>query len=99
MVLDLAPGPASSDPRGLAAAGERLYFAAEDGESGREPWESDGTAAGTRPVADLAPLGFSSWPTGFHAAGGLLFFQADDGATGPELWALPLPDSEVPASP
>lgn len=34
----LAPGGFSSWPTGFTVAGELLFFAADDGESGREPW-------------------------------------------------------------
>ncbi len=40
-----------------AAIGDRLFFTADDGFHGGEPWVSDGTAAGTRMFADLVPRG------------------------------------------
>ena len=93
IVLDVLPGEGSSHPTGLKAAGGKLYFRADDGLHGVEPWESDGTAAGTRRVHDINPLSGSSHPGGFTEVGGLLFFGADDGVTGRELWALPLAGS------
>ncbi len=89
-VLDLVPGPGSSDPQGLAAAGGRLYFSAWDGLHGRELWTSDGTAAGTRLAGDIAPGAFSSAPSLLTPAGSRLYFTADDGFTGREPWSLPL---------
>ncbi|HEV2844021.1 MAG TPA: ELWxxDGT repeat protein, partial [Thermoanaerobaculia bacterium] len=89
-VRDLRPGPASSEPAGLAAAEGRIYFTARDGEHGRELWVSDGTAEGTRLAVDLNPGGFSSSPTSLTMANGYLFFTADDGMTGSEPWAMPL---------
>jgi len=74
----------------LAAAGGRVFFAADDGVHGLELWQTDGTAQGTRMVDDLAPGEPPSSPAGMTQAGGLLFFSADDGLSGDELWALPL---------
>ena len=40
-VMDLLPGPNSSDPGAPTAAGSRLFFAAADHERGRELWILD----------------------------------------------------------
>jgi ELWxxDGT repeat protein len=40
---------------GLFVAGDRMYFTANDPETGVELWITDGTAAGTRMVVDLVP--------------------------------------------
>ena len=90
LVRDMVPGPDSSDPEGLTAAGGRLFFSARDGLHGRELWTSDGTARGTRRVQDIAPGSSSSAPTRLTPLGDHLFFTADDGVTGRELWSLPL---------
>jgi ELWxxDGT repeat protein len=74
----------------LAAAGGRVFFAADDGEHGVELWQSDGTAQGTRLVGDIAPGLASSHPAGMTQAGNQLYFSADDGLSGDELWARPL---------
>ena len=47
-------GSNPSDPA-IAGGGTLVYFAADDGVAGREPWLSDGTASGTRRIADLCP--------------------------------------------
>ncbi len=86
-VMDVAEGPAGSDPTDLVSVGGRLFFAADDGVSGRELWTSDGTRAGTRRVADLAPGPESSSPAGLVAAEGLVLFAATTAAAGRELWA------------
>jgi ELWxxDGT repeat protein len=85
------PGTVSVTPdAGLVAAGNRVFFSADDGEHGQELWESDGTPGGTRMVWDLNPGGFSSNPEGLVVSGGYLFFSADDGTTGAEPWVLRL---------
>jgi len=96
LVKDIRPGtwyddysgerPESSSPLGLTVVGSTLFFAADDGLTGRELWKSDGSAEGTVLVADLAegtitygadevPRG--SNPNGLTAVGDQLFFFAD----------------------
>ena len=89
-VLDIRPGPDGSFPAELTAAGDRIFFTANDGQHGRELWVSDGTPEGTRLVWDLNPSGFASNPTSLAVSGDRLFFAADDGHTGFEPWVLPL---------
>lgn len=89
---DLEPGSVGSDPKMLAAVdlpsplGTRVFFAATTSATGREPWSTDGTPAGTSLVAELVPGvdGATFGPA--VAADGRLYFVADDGATGAELW-------------
>jgi ELWxxDGT repeat protein len=85
-VADIAPGPASSQPRDLAEHLGKVFFSADDGATGRELWRSDGTAAGTSRVKDGLPGAGSSNPRAIVSAGSLLFFVADDGTAGAELW-------------
>ena len=76
-----------------------MLFAAQDGfgfgNSGRELWTSDGTAAGTDLAANIAPDTFSfflppvvrsSSPQSLKVVGDTLFFTADDASHGRELW-------------
>ena len=56
----LPPVPANScdaanGPRQFVLINGKLYFEADDGDSGLELWTSDGTDSGTARVADLAP--------------------------------------------
>lgn len=89
-----APAPLRRFPRqgglaevsGLAAAGGRLFLAAETDEAGAEPWTSDGTAGGTAALGDLRPGPAGSRPWGFRALRGGVVFFADDGAHGAEPW-------------
>jgi ELWxxDGT repeat protein len=96
MVADLRPGPASSSPQSLtAAAGLQnknvLVFAADDGVHGLEPWQSDGTAAGTVPLGDINPGLDASGAGPFTPVnGGRVLAGADDGVHGRERWVIPL---------
>jgi ELWxxDGT repeat protein len=74
-------------PRELTAFAGRLWFTAEAPGLGREPWTSDGTAAGTVPVADILPGSAGSAPSLLAVHAGRLWFFADDGLHGRELWS------------
>lgn len=79
-------------PSSLAAVGETLFFAADDGETGIELWRSDGTPDGTVLVRDIRPVGVSSpslrssEPGQLTAVGSEVLFAANDGIHGRELW-------------
>lgn len=80
--------PESGEPRigFLAAVGNALFFAADDGTNGQELWKSDGTAAGTVRVKDINPGLDDSAPKSGVVIGDVLYFTADDGTHGRELW-------------
>src|SRR5579862_399255 len=86
-VLDINPGPTSSNPSSLTPVGNILYFVADDGTNGPELWRSDGTAAGTRIVADINP---GAAGIGFYdpidVINRILYFAATDPGAGPQLW-------------
>lgn len=72
----------SSNP--FFVLGGKMYYANNDGLKGREPWVTDGTAAGTRLFLDvnLGALGSSNlWNPGFSVFQGKLFFRGYDGST------------------
>ncbi|RYD27433.1 MAG: hypothetical protein EOP87_21180, partial [Verrucomicrobiaceae bacterium] len=64
LVKDIYPGigsafgPPIPDPD-PAVMGGVYYFQADDNQSGRELWRSDGTTTGTRKVKDISPTGAS----------------------------------------
>ncbi|MBM0744200.1 tandem-95 repeat protein [Phormidium sp. CLA17] len=90
LVANISPGATSSSPTNLAAAGNLLYFAADDGTTGIELWQSDGTSTATRSVTDINPGGSSSSPSGFTAVGNTIYFTAINSSTGRELWKTDL---------
>ncbi len=54
----------------------RVVLAAQDLAHGAEPWTSDGTGAGTRPLRDLCMGACDSYPEGFTPHGGVVDFRA-----------------------
>ena len=75
----------------LLVAGGWVYFAADDGVHGLEPWRSDGTAAGTARVADVCPgpcngvQPISNGPA-FIAQDETVLFVGTDGSGRRDLW-------------
>jgi ELWxxDGT repeat protein len=91
MVANINPAASTgSDPDLLTSVNGTLFFAANDGTSGFEPWKSNGGAlgpGGTEMVADINPTaGMGSNPSFVTAANGTLFFRANDGSFGAEVW-------------
>ncbi|NMO13258.1 hypothetical protein HPC49_02700 [Pyxidicoccus fallax] len=86
LVRVLSPGPTGLGPSEATRVGNRVFFAAEDPEHGRELWVSDGSAGGTRRVKDLWPGKTGSEPQSLLEYNGLLYFAASDPEHGRELW-------------
>ncbi|HEX4960358.1 MAG TPA: hypothetical protein VF173_05940 [Thermoanaerobaculia bacterium] len=90
LVADLCPGPCSAfaapNSPSLTPAGGKLFFLAQDPNLGTTLFVSNGTRAGTQPVAS-----FCSGDCAFSAAltpvGNEVYFYARDPAQGMELWA------------
>ncbi|XXF79424.1 hypothetical protein P2318_06640 [Myxococcaceae bacterium GXIMD 01537] len=86
-VANIAAGLPGSSPAELVRGNRVLFFSADDGASGREPWRSSGTGgAGTFQVKDVQPGLVGGDPRDFTVVGNKLFFSADDGVHGRELW-------------
>ena len=87
-ILFVLFSPVGSNPSQLTGVNGTLFFVADDGVHGTEPFRSDGTLFGTVLAGDLRTGAPSSAVTSFVGAGGSVFFQADDGVNGAELWAM-----------
>ncbi|HMN41630.1 MAG TPA: GC-type dockerin domain-anchored protein [Phycisphaerales bacterium] len=86
LLKDILPGGDASYPRDLVAAGEYVFFTADDVLHGRELWRTDGTPAGTVIVKDICVGDLGSAPANLVAAGDRIFFTAYTPETGIELW-------------
>jgi ELWxxDGT repeat protein len=64
----------------------KLFFSADDGLSGAELWQSDGTEAGTRRVKDVMRGESSSLPASLTVFRRWIFFRAATTRKGVELW-------------
>ncbi|MCA9727607.1 MAG: hypothetical protein KC729_07985, partial [Candidatus Eisenbacteria bacterium] len=88
-IRDINPGYRSCAwfSRGFFGYNGEVYFAADDGVHGDEPWKTDGTSPGTQMVDDCTPGLDDTSPATFVEAGGTLFFRASPASsTGSELW-------------
>ena len=91
LIRDIRPGAASSGDRTSpdivkSGSSEQVYFVANDGVVGSEPWITDGTSAGTHLLKDILPGPWGSRPFLGRTAGDLMYLVANDGISGKELW-------------
>jgi ELWxxDGT repeat protein len=64
----------------------RVFFVANDGQSGAELWMTNGTPGNAQRVRDIRQGPAESSPRFLTNVNGILFFAADDGQSGFELW-------------
>ncbi|MFU7560741.1 ELWxxDGT repeat protein [Roseiconus sp. JC912] len=99
-LFDRTPQPLDEDGTLFVVSGSRVYFVADDGNTGNELWSSDGASFATL-VNDIIPGPTGSNPTGLVEFQGSLFFGADTDATsvtgdvGRELFTLNPGDQSV----
>lgn len=91
------PGPTEPlAPQGLAVVpGAGVVFSGYQSIGGRELWFSDGSAAGTGPIADIAPGAGHGGPQGISVLSDGVYFSADDGVRGREPWRVPVPRADA----
>ena len=78
-----------------------LFFDADDGVSGFEPWVIDSTTGSLSSLGDLNSGNLPSLPgfqLGFQSVGTTVIFDANDGISGTELWGVDIANSESSAS-
>jgi ELWxxDGT repeat protein len=83
-----AAAPNKQSVSNLFSVGNTLYFSYDDGVTGHELWQSDGTAEGTRLAADVNGRSLPAHPRDLTDVNGRLFFTADDGVNGRGLYTL-----------
>ncbi|HSM13596.1 MAG TPA: hypothetical protein VLA66_05965, partial [Thermoanaerobaculia bacterium] len=92
LLVDLNPGPTSSNPGNFAQLCGAVGFTADDGIHGREPWLTEGTVASTRILADVLPGpeasgAYPGWPWDVGGASPCSFFYRDwDPVEEEQLW-------------
>jgi ELWxxDGT repeat protein len=73
--LDIRQGPLGSDPMYMTKLGDKLYFAADDGENGRELWMYD-PLTGSATIYNINDMSHAgSNPLWLTAVGGKLCFS------------------------
>lgn len=84
--VNASPG-AGSNPMEFVYMNGTTFFSADDGEHGRELWQTNGTDRTTLMVGDIFPGATGSDPQSLTSGGNRLFFSANDGVAGSELWS------------
>lgn len=75
-----------STPDQFTVLSGQLFYSADDGTHGAEPWVSDGTAVGTHLFGDLELGPGGSDPRGLTTVEDHFFFSADVYGRGEEPW-------------
>lgn len=88
------PGGQLIDPTQLHDHLDRLYFLAGTESNGKEPWVSDGTPEGTRPLGDFTPGPTSTDRASYHDFNGTVFIATSSSTADTTLWRLDDVDGE-----
>jgi len=86
LLKDINPGTGYADFKNPKIIGNKMYFAADDGTHGLEPWVSDGTPEGTYMLKDINPGSAGSDPKEFTLYNNNIYFAATEPTLGRELW-------------
>ena len=86
LVKNIRQKAQSSDPSELYNHRGKLFFSANNGKKGFEPWVSGGAENSTNLFKDINQGKSSSSPSSFTSHKKSLFFAANDGRKGSELW-------------
>lgn len=89
MLQAIGTGMAPKFPEHLTLLGEDVFFAVDDGVTGKELWKSDGSHEGTVRVSDLCKGHCGAYPRGLVSSSEALFFTAEDERDVTSLWRLP----------
>ncbi len=91
MIKDIKPGEQAATINSMKTlptlvSEDYIVFVANDGNTGKELWTTNGTESGTLLVKDIRPDNSSSSPKDLTVMGGMVFFSAVGPGTGKELW-------------
>ncbi|HMB71846.1 MAG TPA: hypothetical protein VKU85_21220, partial [bacterium] len=86
LVADIRPGLTGSDPWWFVAAEDFIYFVADDGTHGTEPFLSDGTALGTKFPRQTQTGSGGGAAYMAHLDGNVVLFMGSNTTDGAELW-------------
>ncbi|MEP0549038.1 MAG: T9SS type A sorting domain-containing protein [Rhodothermales bacterium] len=95
LAADITLGFNGSPPIDFAVYDSRLFFNANDFQSGEELWVYDAATGEANLAVDINPAHNVSGPSGFTVYDGRLFFNANDGQSGAELWVYDAATSEA----
>ena len=86
LVKNIRASAQSSNPEELYNHRGQLFFSANNGRNGQEPWVSQGSTESTKLFLDINKGKKNSSPASFTSYKQSLFFAANDGRNGAELW-------------
>lgn len=88
VLVDIEPGPGSSNPGLLTRVGDYVYFRATDAHQGDALWRTDGTADGTVRIKTFVDEGYFAGNVIEELAGGddHFYLWAKDEAGAPAFW-------------